>query len=146
MAQDLIDVAEAGDLFSSIVSSLLSTCNPTPSRPCGGSSGPHCPRSTDKLLANLAEKNTARKQFQSDPGSAVRVHNRCLKASRKSAFHRSALKQEKAFRSNPGSCLSLCAAQSRLLNHHLLALSALSTSSTYLAQTVVPPTLVSLPG
>ena len=103
LAQDLIDVAEAGDLFSSIVSSLLSTCNPTPSRPCGGSSGPHRHISTDKLLANLAEKNTARKQFQSDPGtylSDVRVHNRCLKASRKSAFHRSALKQEKAFRSN----------------------------------------------
>ena len=105
MAQDLIDVTEAGDLFSSIVSSLLSTCNPTPSRPRGSLSGPHRPKSTDKLLANLAEeKNAARKQFQTDPGtflSAIRVHNRCLKASHKSAFHRSTLKQEKAFRSNP---------------------------------------------
>ena len=105
LAQDLIDIAEAGDVFSFIVSSLLSTCNPTPSHPRGGLSGCHRPRSTNKLLANLAEKkNAARKQFQTDPGtflSSVRVHNRCVKASRKSAFHKSTLKQEKAFRSNP---------------------------------------------
>ena len=89
LAGGLIEITEAGDLFSSTVSSLLSMCHPSP-RSTKAPSGPHRPRATEKLLATLTEKNTARRSFRADPGmflSVVRVHNKCVKASRKSSFH-----------------------------------------------------------
>ena len=81
LAGGLIEITEAGDLFSSTVSSLLSTCHPSP-RSTKAPSGPHRPRATEKLLTTLTEKkNIARRSFRADPEtflSAVRVHNKCV--------------------------------------------------------------------
>ena len=65
----------------------------------------HRPRSIDKLVSvTTKKKNESRKYFKANPPlflDAVRDHNKVLQAARKSSEHRSAIKQERAFRQNP---------------------------------------------
>jgi hypothetical protein len=95
LAIGLIDVIEAGNQFSTMVSDLLSKYLPILSLQDWAPP----PKSHWRK-----EKNIFRRTFNKDPESflnAVRVHNKYLKASRKSSFHRSAIKQEQAFKDNP---------------------------------------------
>ena len=111
LANDVIDTAEAGDTFSTIVMGLLNTCNCIPYRSRTKrrsrlhSADKHKPRSIEKVLKVVTdEKNKARIDFRMNPSrflNAVRLHHRILSVSRKSSFHKSALKQERAFRENP---------------------------------------------
>uniref|UniRef100_A0A1X7UZW8 Uncharacterized protein n=1 Tax=Amphimedon queenslandica TaxID=400682 RepID=A0A1X7UZW8_AMPQE len=97
LISDAITVVEAGHTFSSIVSSLLSTCSAVHNK---RSSGPHRPRATDKQLSAITKKkNSVWKDFRKDPSgflNAVHAHNKFLCTSRQS-YHRSAVKQERAF-------------------------------------------------
>jgi hypothetical protein len=60
LAKDIVDVSVAGDLFSSIVSSLLCEFPYILPRKNNKGRGPHRPRATEKLLSAITtKKNTA---------------------------------------------------------------------------------------
>ena len=89
-----IGVMEAGEEFSSILSSAISS-NVMAFIPT---------RSIDKLVSVTTKKNKSWKYFKANPPlflDAVRAHKKVLQAARKSSEHRSAIKQERAFCQNP---------------------------------------------
>ena len=89
-----IGVMEAGEEFSSILSSAISS-NVMAFIPT---------RSIDKLVSVTTKKNESWKYFKANPPlflDAVRAHKEVLQAARKSSEHRSAIKQERAFCQNP---------------------------------------------
>jgi hypothetical protein len=103
---------------------------------------PSNPRAIEKLTDTVRKKKIiVRKNFNKDSESflsVVRVHNRYMKASRKSLFHRSFIKQQQAFKNNPWEfAKSVCKVKSNKVDPSFTSGLISNTFNTRLALNVV---------
>ena len=106
--QNLVDTSEASAMFTRLLHCHLGQLGILGDKGRSSSerfAGPHRDKGIIKLTRRLTKlKNIARRSFHAQPVAflnGVRVHNKFLKAARKTTHLRSARQQEKAFRSNP---------------------------------------------